>query len=201
MIYPINKDMSITFGFIFNSILFGIGLAMDAFCVSMANGLSLVKSGEKSKIIQIAITFGLFQGIMPLIGWFCVHSIVNTFKSVQPFIPWIALILLVYIGGKMIYDGIKGKALDDNDVKIGFLALLIQGIATSIDALSVGFTISEYSFSMALIESIIIAIVTFSICIFGVIIGKKIGMKLANKATILGGIILICIGFWIFFTK
>ncbi|MCQ2771450.1 MAG: manganese efflux pump MntP family protein [Clostridia bacterium] len=189
--------MQYTFMFFLNSILFGIGLAMDAFSVSMANGLN-DPGMKKPRMIGIAGTFAIYQIVMPLIGWICIHTIASKFEAFQKYIPWIALILLGYIGGKMLIEGIKNKG-DEEEVKnLGFIALMIQGIATSIDALSVGFTIADYDFLAALIESLIIGITTFAICIAGLIIGKKFGTKLANKASILGGVILILIGIEIF---
>ena len=188
------------FVFFLNNILLGVGLAMDAFSVSLANGLS-EPSMRRRKICSIAGVFALFQGLMPLVGWVCVHTVVQYFTAFEKFIPWIALVLLCYIGGKMLYDGIKSKDEEDDTPKgLGFSALLVQGVATSIDALSVGFTISDYNFLMAVLSALIIAFVTFIICFTGVLIGKKFGTKLAGKATILGGIILIMIGIEIFIT-
>ena len=137
---------------------------------------------------------------MPLIGWLCVHTIAGVFNEFTKFIPWIALILLGYIGGKMLYEGIKNKSEESESGKVGFAALIVQGVATSIDALSVGFTIADYNKAMAVTESLIIGVVTFGICIGGLMIGKKFGTKLAGKASILGGVILIAIGLEIFIT-
>ena len=184
------------FMFFINSILFGVGLAMDAFSVSVANGLNEPKM-KKKKQLRIAAVFGVFQFAMPLIGWVCVHTILNLFSSFEKFIPWIALILLGYIGGKMIYQGIKGTEADAN-VSLTFGALIVQGIATSIDALSVGFTIAQYDFPMAFVESLIIGIVTFIISLLGIKIGQAAGNKLNNKASIFGGVILVLIGLEIF---
>lgn len=183
------------FTLIINSILLGIGLAMDAFSVSLANGLN-EPDMKKKKLIGIAFTFAFFQFLMPLIGWICVHTIAKLFTSFQSLIPYIALILLGYIGTSMIIDGVKHK--DEPKPGVGFKALIVQGIATSIDALSVGFTISDYNFVDASISSIIIGVVTFIICLFGLSLGKNFGTKLAGKASILGGAILIGIGLEIF---
>ncbi len=192
--------MTINLMFIFNNILLGVGLAMDAFSVSLANGLS-EPSMRRRKICIIAGIFAFFQALMPLAGWVCVHTVVQYFTAFEKFVPWIALLLLCYIGGKMLYDGIKSKNDDENKPhSIGFSALLLQGVATSIDALSVGFTISDYNFLMALVSALMIALVTFIICVSGVVIGKKFGTKLAGKAEVLGGIILILIGIEIFIT-
>ena len=193
------RKMTFNFLFVLNSILFGVGLAMDAFSVSIANGLNEPKMPVR-RMLLIAGTFAVFQTVMPLTGWLCVHSIAEAFQAFQPFIPWIALALLLFIGIKMIVEGRKEeKDGDDEEVKLlrgG--ALLVQGIATSIDALSVGFTIAEYTWVFALIESVIIGLVTFGICIAGIKLGKTMGMKLAGKASIFGGIILILIGLEMF---
>lgn len=191
--------MEWNFVFFFNSIFLGIGLAMDAFSVSLANGLNEPRMNGK-KMSIIAGTFAFFQALMPMIGWICVHTVIQYFKSFQQYIPWIALVLLIFIGGKMLIEGIFNKEKDEDNMSVGIAALILQGVATSIDALSVGFTISAYNLFMALICSIIIALVTFLICMAGLLIGKKFGTKLSNKATILGGIVLIAIGIEIFVT-
>lgn len=186
------------FKFFFNSALFGVGLAMDAFSVSLANGLHEPYM-RKKKMVGIAGVFAFFQALMPMIGWVCVHTIVKYFQMFEKFIPWIALFLLLYIGGSMLIEGIKGED-EEEEHRVGKRALLMQGIATSIDALSVGFTIADYGFVMALVCSLIIAAVTFVICMGGLEIGKTVGTKLSNKAAILGGCILIFIGIEIFIT-
>lgn len=189
-----------TLAFVINSILFGVGLAMDAFSVSLANGLNEPHM-KKGKMLGIAGTFSFFQIAMPLIGWLCVHTIATLFTSFQKFIPWIALALLGYIGGKMLVEGIRAKKGEEQEAaSVTFGALVVQGIATSIDALSVGFTIADYSFVMALVEALIIGVVTLGICIGGLLLGRKFGTKLAGKASILGGVILIGIGLEIFIT-
>ncbi len=186
-----------SFSFFIRSILLGIGLAMDAFSVSVANGLH-EPGMKKSKALGIAGMFAFFQALMPLLGWICVKSVVEYFKVFEKCIPWIAFILLLFIGGKMVIEALKNKESNTQAAKVGFLGLIIQGIATSIDALSVGFTIVEYNFICAFVCASIIAVVTFLICISGVCIGKKFGMKFSDKAEIAGGIILILIGFEIF---
>ena len=189
--------MEWSFVFFLNSALLGVGLAMDAFSVSMANGLHDPHM-SKGIMAKIAGTFGVFQAVMPMTGWICVHTIVELFSSFEKFIQWIALALLGYIGGKMLVDGLNGGDAEASELSAG--ALFMQGVATSIDALSVGFTISEYGWLMALVASIIIAVVTFFICMAGLNIGKKFGTKLSGKASILGGVILIGIGLEIFIT-
>lgn len=191
--------MELSFIFLFNSILLGVGLAMDAFSVSIANGLNEPKMG-RGKMLLIAGVFAGFQGLMPLIGWFCVHTLIQYFTIFEPLIPWIALILLAFIGGKMLLDGIRANGSGNACPCLGAGGLLLQGIATSIDALSVGFTIAEYNGLIALLAALIIAAVTFVICLLGLLIGRRFGCKLCNKAQILGGIILILIGIEIFLT-
>ena len=190
---------------IINSVLLGIGLAMDAFSISIANGI-LEPNMRKTRMLKIAGVYAVAQFLMPLIGWFLVTTLEGIFTSFSKFIPWIALILLLFIGVKMIIEGImerKGKKKDeeikeDKPVKLTWGALIVQGIATSIDALSVGFTISDYSVLRAFAASIIIGVVTLVICLIGLSFGKKIGSKISSIATIIGGCILIFIGIEIF---
>lgn len=188
------------FLFFFESVLLGIGLAMDAFSVSLANGLNEPCMSNK-KALGISGMFAFFQALMPLIGWTLVHTIVEKFQSFEKFIPWIALALLGYIGGKMLYEGIRGKEEEQECKPLAFSLLIAQGIATSIDALSVGFTIAEYTFLPALVCALIIAVVTLGICFVGVKIGVHVGKKFSHKASILGGAILIFIGLEIFITS
>ena len=194
--------------FFFNSILLGVGLAMDAFSVSVANGLAEPNMRRRKRWI-IAGTFAFFQCIMPLIGWVCVHYISERFEAFQAAVPWIALILLLFIGGKMLIESLvelrkkrdaeaEGEDLTRSIVRLSGPALLVQGIATSIDALSVGFAISRYIWLQALVCALIIAVVTYFISNGGLHIGRKLGEKLTGKAGILGGCILIFIGIEIF---
>ena len=192
--------------FVLNSILLGVGLAMDAFSVSIANGLN-EPGMRRSREFLIAGTYAFFQFLMPVIGWFCVHELVRQFRVFEKFIPWIALLLLLWIGGKMLLDAIRGgEAAEDPGQTAGpetaavltMGVLLLQGIATSIDALSVGFAIAGYSAAAAFVCALIIAAVTLLICMGGLSAGRKLSAKLAGKAGILGGCILIFIGIEIF---
>lgn len=188
---------------IITSVLLGAGLAMDAFSVSVANGLAdtAMKTG---RVLSIAGTFACFQFAMPLIGWFLVTRAAEKFEWFSPLIPWIALILLLIIGGGLLKDGTeelreaKSGAEDEeaqsDAAKLGFWALMMQGVATSIDALSVGFTISSYNAAQALASALIIGAVTMLICLAGLRIGRRLGEALAGRASILGGLILIGIG-------
>lgn len=188
------------FTFFFTSIMLGVGLAMDAFSVSLANGLNEANM-KRPKMCGVAGLFAAFQFAMPMIGWICVCTVAKLFGAFEKMIPWIALILLGYIGGKMLIEGIKNKDTDEDKPAVGFAGLVIQGIATSIDALSVGFTISGYNLIEALLACLLIGAFTFFICYAGIAIGKKAGTKLAGKAGIFGGLILIFIGLEIFITS
>ena len=145
--------------------------------------------------------YGSFQFLMPLIGWFCVRTILECFSAVERWIPFIALALLGFIGGKMLIEGIRnGESEEQEQPSVGFCALIVQGIATSIDALSVGLDIGTYDSIHALVCALVIAAVTFMICVGGLLLGKKVGMRFSGKASILGGSILILIGLKIFLT-
>ena len=189
---------------IINSLLLGAALAMDAFSVSIANGI-IETNMKKGRMVKIAGVYAAFQMMMPLIGWFLVKTVAELFTAFHVLIPWIALILLLFIGGKMIFEGIKEKKQKDKaeaapgkTARLTFAALLVQGIATSIDALSVGFTIADYSVLEALAAALIIGAVTLVICFVGLAFGKKIGGKFSSTATIIGGGILIFIGIEVF---
>lgn len=184
--------------FILNSLGLGVGLAMDAFCVSMANGLNEPDMSGRKRC-AIAGTYGAFQFLMPMIGWLCVHTILTYFQAFQKFIPWIALFLLLYIGGKMLLEGIRNRKSEEKKAHVLRTSeLMVQGIATSIDALSVGFTIAGYETSVAIVACILINLVTFILSYAGLIIGRTFGTKLEGRANIVGGVILIAIGVEIF---
>ncbi len=183
--------------FFINSILLGVGLAMDAFSVSLANGLNEPKM-KRGKMAAVAGIFAGFQFLMPLIGWICISKVAESFEAFQAWIPWIALVLLGYIGIDLLWDGIRCTRCQGEEPAVGWKALLVQGVATSIDALSAGFTISDHNRFEALLACAIIGIVTYFICFAGISIGKKAGTGLAGKASIVGGLILIGIGIEIF---
>ena len=206
------------FLFIFNSMLLGAGLAMDAFSVSISNGMVEPDMGRRKRLL-IAGTFSFFQFLMPVVGWFCVRSAAGFSANFHKCIPWIALVILLYIGGSMLAEGVRdrksevqksrmeGSGLSGDRKKQGSQVirekltpgrLFIQGIATSIDAFSVGFTIVDYDMRAALTAALIIAVVTFVICYIGVRIGRLLGDIVGSRASIVGGIILILIGLEIF---
>lgn len=179
-------------GFLMNSIALGVGLAMDAFSVSLCNGLGEPKM-KQGRMVRMAFVYAFFQFLMPMIGWFCVHTIVKIFTRLTIYLPWIAFFLLVYLGAKMIYEA--RTSCDVEEIKyVDYKTLLMQGIATSIDALSVGFAIASYDVGMAFVASLIIALVTFILCKWGIQIGKQFGTKYHRHASRIGGCILIFIG-------
>ena len=189
-----------TFEFFTQSALLGLGLAMDAFSVSLANGLREPRMRPRRMLLAAGV-YGGFQYLMPLLGWVCVHTVVELFSSLERIIPWIAFLLLGWIGGKMLWEGLRPGAGEEAEADVPRLTLrvlLLQGVATSIDALSVGFTIEQYAFGEANLASFIIGAVTFVVCLGGLALGKRMGMRLSRSASILGGIILIGIGFKIF---
>ncbi|CEK29882.1 membrane protein [[Clostridium] sordellii] len=188
-------------------LLTSFALSMDAFAVSITKGMTM-KNITKKIAFKIAFFFGLFQGGMPLIGWLLGISFE---KYIKTFDHWIALILLSFLGIKMIYESIKENKKDEvaMDLEINALSqntstvdiktkdLLVLSVATSIDALAVG--VSFAFLNISIIEVVTsIAIITFLVCFTGVLIGKKIGSILKNYAEIIGGIILIFIGLNIF---
>ena len=188
------EEMIMEWNFLFfmNSVLLGVGLAMDAFSVSLANGMN-EKNMKKSRMAYIAGVYAFFQFLMPMIGWICVHTIVQVFGQFQKFIPWIALILLLYIGGSMIKESMQSEEEKEEVKRLSFAVLMMQGIATSIDALAVGITFTFLNYPIVECMSII-GCTTFIISFIGVYIGKIFGSKYEHKAEIAGGIILIVIG-------
>ena len=180
-----------------NSILLGLGLAMDAFSVSLVHGMNEPSMTRRRKL-AVSGTFAGFQFAMPVIGWLCVTLVEQAFVAFQRYIPWIAMILLSWIGGKMLWEGLRGRGTPDREATSG--SLLMQGIATSIDALSVGFSMAEMGVPEALAQAMIIGAVTWAVCLAGLYIGRKAGLHLADKATVLGGVILILIGLEILLT-
>ena len=187
-----------TIRFIVSGIALGVGLAMDAFSVSLANGLH-DPDMKKSQMARIAGTFGFFQFMMPMVGWTLVNTLIALFSPLSHLVPVIALLLLGYLGVKMIREGLEDREEEDAEV-LGSGTLLLQGVATSIDALSAGLTIAEQGLAEAFGTCLLIAVTTFVICIAGLFIGRRFGTRLAEKASILGGVILILIGLEIFVT-
>lgn len=176
-------------------LLIGVGLSMDAFAVSVCKGLNMKKINYAHAFI-ISIFFGGFQCLMPLVGWFLGTSFE---KYIERFDHWIAFFLLLVIGGKMIIEVVKEKDQEiekTDEENLDIKELIIMAIATSIDALAVGITMScLLEKKSAIIPAVsIIGITTFILSYMGVIIGNHFGIKYKDKATLAGGIILVLIG-------
>ncbi len=191
-------------GILLSVFLAGVSLAMDAFAVSICDGM-VYQNLNKRKGVLIPLTFGLFQAIMPIIGFY----IAMAFQQIEVFDKvdhWIAFALLLIIGGKMIFDGIKEIRKKDEEIhvkKFSFVEVLVQGVATSIDALFVGFSLNALLGDVtpiqlwAWISVLAIGIITFIISLIGLIIGVKVGQLFKKKvsiAEIIGGVVLIGIG-------
>lgn len=183
------------------SLLLGLGLAMDAFGVSITHGIDDDSVSAKKAII-IALTFGVFQGIMPLIGYFIIYGFgkIPGFEMMfSQIIPPVSLLILSFLGIKMIVEYKKdGQEAIKKEKKAFFVILLFEGIATSIDALSSGLAMNDYTFNEMGIGISIIFTITFIMCLLGVLLGKQFGHKLGKKGLLIGGIILIVVGAFIF---
>ena len=184
--------------FAVESALLGAGLAMDAFSVSVADGLNAPDMPVKTRLL-IPGVFAAFQFFMPLAGWLCVSVIADTFAALRPAIPRIAFGLLAYIGAKMLLEGLDGGG-GESALALNLPTLLMQGLATSIDALSAGFTLVDLPAGKALAACGIIAGVTFGLCALGLRAGRRFGARLSGRACAAGGAILIGIGIKILFS-
>jgi putative Mn2+ efflux pump MntP len=177
---------------IFAIFLTGIGLSMDAFAVSICKGLSMKKINWTYAIV-IALFFGVFQAVMPIIGW----ALGSTFASlIEPIDHWIAFILLLLVGSNMLVEAIRGddeESASDEPLKIDIKELFVLAVATSIDALAVGISFALLAVNI-LQAAIIIGVTTFVLSLVGVGIGNIFGSRFSKPSTIAGGIILILIG-------
>jgi len=169
-------------------IIIAIGLAMDAFAVSVVSGAAY-KQLKIKHALRIAVFFGGFQAIMPLIGFLAGLSVK---EYIADYDHWVAFALLTAIGAKMIYESTKIKPAHQNSEPMNLLVLLALSVATSIDALAVGITLSLLRISIA-VAAIIIGLVTFVLSYIGVYIGKNFGHFFESKIEALGGLILIAI--------
>lgn len=170
-------------------IFIAIALSMDAFAIAIASGFTI----EKLKIkhaLRIALAFGLFQFLMPVVGWFAGVGLKSFISGID---HWIAFALLTFVGGKMIYEGIRMEPEEKTTNPLKLSVLFILSIATSIDALAVGLSLSLLNISI-LTPALIIGCITFSISFAGVYIGKKLGHFFESKIEIVGGLILVGIG-------
>ena len=170
-----------------------VGLSMDAFAVSLCKGLNM-RVFHKKYTLLIALFFGGFQALMPLIGWLLGTQFS---RYITDFDHWIAFVLLAFIGGKMVADFFCKKDEKAERKPLTAKTLLVQAVATSIDALAVGVSFVGITFNIFLAVAVI-GLITFVLCVVAVIIGKKCGDILSDKATLVGGLILIAIGLKIF---
>lgn len=177
--------------FFLNSLLFGIGLAVDAFLVALANGLHFPKM-SRAKTVGVAATFSAFQLIAPMIGWAIAHAAFVRFSWIEICFAWAAVAVLGILGVKMLIEAC-GKNAGDRGVRVGTDALIAQCAATSVDALTVGFTIEEYGALAALACSAIIAATTFAVYLIGFAFGKRFGMRFEKAASIVGGVVFLAI--------
>ena len=172
-------------------IAIAVGLAMDAFAVSICKGLTMPKL-KYSRALIIAIFFGGAQALMPLLGWLLGRSFESYITNID---HWIAFALLVFLGGKMIFEALKHEEEEECSCgdKLDFKELTVMAIATSIDALAIGITFAFFKVNISLSVSLI-GVITFVICFIGVIIGHIFGAKFKNKAEIFGGSVLVLLG-------
>lgn len=172
-------------------LLIAVGLSMDAFAVALCKGLEMLRfNGKRAGLI--AVFFGGFQGLMPLVGWLLGRQFEAYITKID---HWIAFLLLAVIGGKMIAEGLKKPEKDDaeNENRFSVKELFVLAVATSIDALAVGITFAFLQVNI-LPSASLIAVTTLLLSFAGVFIGHKFGAKLQNKAELVGGILLVCIG-------
>lgn len=175
-------------------LLIAIGLSMDAFAVSITNGLCCTNL-KKNQIFMIGLCFGGFQGLMPTAGFFLGKAFEVYITALD---HYIALVLLGYIGGKMIYDALTEKEETGNQYTLTVRTLLMQGVATSIDALAVGVSFAALPGVNIMVAALSIAVVTFAFSVVGVCFGKRFGARLGSRALLAGGMILVGIGVKIF---
>lgn len=171
-------------------VMIAIGLSMDAFAVSLTTGMTTDKSNRLKIAFKAGIFFGGFQGIMPLIGWLLG---INFIQYIEKIDHWIAFILLVFIGGKMIIESIRDKGEEEKEIDLSNKKFLILAIATSIDALAVGVSFAFLNVNI-IFASLVIACITFIFSFAAVYIGKIFGEVLKSKSEIIGGIILVIMG-------
>ena len=174
---------------IFELFLIGIGLSMDAFAVAICKGLSMRKIDGR-QTVTVALFFGGFQALMPVLGW----ALGKQFEQyITRYDHWIAFVLLLYIGGKMIWEALRGGEEAAAAANFSVKELLLLAVATSIDALAVGITFAFLRVEIGLAAAII-GCTTFALSLAGVFIGNRFGSRYKQKAEVVGGVILVLIG-------
>lgn len=185
---------------IIKSFVLAIGLGVDSFSISLINGMTY--QGKNRKIlIEQSLIFALCQGIMPFIGYIALVYFSSKLLIIKEIAPYISLILLAYLGIKLIIESRKNELVDNASNNLSFSIFLLQGIATSIDAISCSFSMISLSLNDALIEILIITIITYLMCYIAIHIGKEIGNRIEKYSKVIGGIVLILIGIIIFIRR
>ena len=182
---------------IINSLLLALGLGVDSFSISLVNGISYPNSNKKEHLKQ-SLIFGICQSLMPFIGYILLVYFSNRLTIIKTVSPYISLVLLSYLGIKLIMESFKTNNIEKNNAKLTTSTLILQGIATSIDAVSCSFSMINLSMFKAVIEITIIGIVTVVLSYLALSLGKEIGRKVEKYSQIIGGIILILIGIILF---
>lgn len=182
--------MQIGSSLIINSLLLGVGLAVDSFIIALANGMN---GSGKAKGVTVPVLLAVFQFAAVMIGWVTVYYAYAAFAWIKIVFSWVAVAVFLFMGIKMLISASRGIAGNDAHFVIGVRATLIQCAAASVDALTVGFTVEEYELTSVLICSSIIAIVTFAVYIMGHYVGRRFGMRFGGAAGIVGGIAFIAI--------
>ncbi|MCH5163354.1 MAG: manganese efflux pump [Clostridiales bacterium] len=182
-----------------NGLLFGLGLAVDSFLIALTDGLDNpnVKIG---KLALLAAMFAAFQILMPMLGWLCMHTVAVYVDYFDKVLSWIAFAVMLFFGVRMIVDGVKKQPLERKERDIGISAVILQCFVTSVDSLAVGFAIANYTVISALVCSIVIGSVTFIMFCLGYTVGKRFGLRFADAASVIGGIVFIGIGIEILIT-
>ena len=185
---------------IINSLLLALGLGVDSFSISLVNGISYPDSSKKDQLKESFI-FGICQSVMPFAGYILLVYFSNKLTILKTVSPYVSLILLSYLGIKLITESFKTSEVQKSNIKLTIGTLIIQGIATSIDAVSCSFSMINLSMFEAIIEIVIIGIVTVLLSYIALNLGKEIGRKVEKYSQIIGGIILILIGIILFIKR
>lgn len=185
---------------IIKSLILAVGLVIDSFSISLINGISYQEM-KKNKLIQQSTVFGICQGLMPFIGYLALVYFSNKLSFIKTISPFISLILLSYLGIKLLIESSKKEEIEKKSGTLLLTTMIMQGIATSIDAISCSFSMINLSLDYAVIEVLIISSVTFIVSYTAINIGKVIGSKVGKYSKILGGIVLIMIGIILFIRR
>lgn len=185
---------------IINSFLLALGLGVDSFSISLVNGISYPSNNKKNQLVQ-SLIFGICQSIMPFTGYILLVYFSNKLTIITTISPYISLVLLSYLGIKLIFESFKNEDIKEKNDKLTISTLILQGVATSIDAVSCSFSMINLSMFEAVLEIIIIGIITVILSYIALNLGKEIGKKVEKYSQIIGGVILILIGIILFIKR